>query len=114
MTPGASRLDDCHDLGAAADHLDGQATTSEYAGDACAEVQEKRAIVIGAKGRIQHTVGVVPGKFREVAAVLTGDNDLVSRTICKQVGLSVEKMLLGSDVEKMPDERLADAANEVT
>jgi magnesium-translocating P-type ATPase len=46
--------------------------------------------------------------------VLTGDNDLVSRTICRQVGLPVDKVLLGGDVEKMSDEGLADAVNDVT
>ena len=44
--------------------------------------------------------------------VLTGDNELVSQTICEQVGLSVERMLLGRDVEAMSDAELAQAANE--
>ncbi len=38
--------------------------------------------------------------------ILTGDNDAVTRTICKQVGLSVNKLLLGSEVEGMNDEQL--------
>ena len=38
--------------------------------------------------------------------ILTGDNDAVTRCICKQVGLSVDKILLGSDIEEMNDERL--------
>ena len=42
--------------------------------------------------------------------VVTGDNDLVARKICKEVGLSTEFVLLGSDVEKMSDAQLADAA----
>ena len=42
--------------------------------------------------------------------ILTGDNDKVTRTICKQVGLKVRNMLLGSDLEGMNDEDMAKAA----
>mgnify|MGYP002583640931 FL=1 len=42
--------------------------------------------------------------------ILTGDNDKVTRTICKQVGLKVRNMLLGSDLENMGDQELAKAA----
>ena len=42
--------------------------------------------------------------------ILTGDNDKVTRTICKQVGLQVRNMLLGSDLEQMGDAELAKAA----
>lgn len=42
--------------------------------------------------------------------ILTGDNDKVTRTICKQVGLKVRNMLLGSDIENMNDKQLAKAA----
>jgi Mg2+-importing ATPase len=41
--------------------------------------------------------------------VLTGDNDLVTRKVCTEVGINAEKILLGNDVEKMTDEQLADA-----
>jgi Mg2+-importing ATPase len=46
--------------------------------------------------------------------VLTGDNDLVARRVCKEVGLPTELVLLGDDVEKMTDEQLADAAERTT
>jgi P-type Mg2+ transporter len=46
--------------------------------------------------------------------VVTGDNDLVARKICKEVGLSTEFVLLGSDVEAMSDDQLADAAPRTT
>ena len=42
--------------------------------------------------------------------ILTGDNDKVTRTICKQVGLKVRNMLLGSDLDRMDDGELARAA----
>jgi len=38
--------------------------------------------------------------------ILTGDNDKVTRTICKQVGLRVDNLLLGSDLEGMNDHML--------
>ena len=46
--------------------------------------------------------------------VVTGDNDLVARKICKEVGLDTSVMLLGSDVEKMSDTQLADASEKAT
>ncbi len=46
--------------------------------------------------------------------VITGDNDLVARKICKEVGLTVEVALLGVDVEGMTDDQLAEAAERTT
>lgn len=39
--------------------------------------------------------------------ILTGDNDKVTRAICKQVNINYKTMLLGSDLEKMDDTELA-------
>ncbi len=44
--------------------------------------------------------------------ILTGDNEKVTRTICKQVGLEVRNMLLGPEIAAMTDEQLAMAAEE--
>jgi Mg2+-importing ATPase len=46
--------------------------------------------------------------------ILTGDNDLISRKVCKDVGLLADPMLLGGDVEKMSDAELAVAAEKTT
>ena len=46
--------------------------------------------------------------------VLTGDNDLVSRKICHEVGIAVDHVLLGGQVEKMSDKELGAAAGETT
>ena len=43
--------------------------------------------------------------------VLTGDNDLVTRKVCTEVGINAEKILLGNDVEQMTDEQLAGAVD---
>ena len=45
--------------------------------------------------------------------ILTGDNDRVTRCVCKQVGLKVVNMLLGSDIEQMSKDELKEAV-EVT
>ena len=46
--------------------------------------------------------------------ILTGDNEKVTQAICEKVGLDVEHMLLGSDVDKMTDQELAEAVERVT
>jgi Mg2+-importing ATPase len=45
--------------------------------------------------------------------VLTGDNDLVTRKVCTEVGINAEKIFLGSEVEKMSDEQLSEAVDRV-
>lgn len=49
-------------------------------------------------------------KHGVITKILTGDNDKVTRTVCKQVGLKVRNMLLGSDLDNMSDDELARAA----
>jgi len=46
--------------------------------------------------------------------ILTGDNDKVTRCVCRQVGLPVDRILLGSDLDIMTDEALGKAAEEVS
>ncbi|WEK82923.1 MAG: magnesium-translocating P-type ATPase [Mycoplasma sp.] len=38
--------------------------------------------------------------------VLTGDNDLVTRYICEQVGIDVSNIILGNEIEQMSQEQL--------
>ena len=38
--------------------------------------------------------------------VLTGDNDIISRYVCKTVGIDASHVLLGSDINNMDDEEL--------
>jgi len=45
--------------------------------------------------------------------ILTGDNDAVTRAVCKQVGLDVSHLLMGSEIELMSDEELEDAVDGV-
>lgn len=46
--------------------------------------------------------------------ILTGDNDKVTRCICKQVGLSVKNLLLGADLEDMTDVELGKKVEKTT
>ncbi len=43
--------------------------------------------------------------------VLTGDNEIVTAYICKEVGMPVEHLLLGSQIEAMSETELAEAAS---
>lgn len=46
--------------------------------------------------------------------ILTGDNELVTAKICRQVGLEVDGMMLGSQVEKMSDAELSEIVDKTT
>ena len=43
--------------------------------------------------------------------ILTGDNEIVTAYICKQVGMPVEHILLGSQIESLSEKELAEAAS---
>ncbi|HVB48915.1 MAG TPA: magnesium-translocating P-type ATPase [Burkholderiales bacterium] len=46
--------------------------------------------------------------------VLTGDNDVVTRKVCRDVGLDVGHVVLGSEIEAMSDDALAETAQTAT
>ena len=46
--------------------------------------------------------------------VLTGDNEVVTKKVCRDVGLPFERILLGSQIDEMSEERLAEAAEKTT
>ena len=46
--------------------------------------------------------------------IITGDNEVVTRKICKEVGLAIENSMLGKDVEALSDAELPDAAEHTT
>ena len=45
--------------------------------------------------------------------ILTGDNDKVTKSICSQVGIQADHILLGSDIDKMSDEEAAKESEQV-
>jgi P-type Mg2+ transporter len=46
--------------------------------------------------------------------ILTGDNDIVTSTICRQVGLPADKVMLGPAIEELTDAQLAQAVDGTT
>ena len=46
--------------------------------------------------------------------ILTGDNEKVTQAICEKVGLDVEHILLGADIDQMTDQELAEVVEKVT
>ncbi len=46
--------------------------------------------------------------------ILTGDNEKVTQTVCERVGLPVDHILLGTDIEEMDDATLAVEAEKTT
>ena len=46
--------------------------------------------------------------------ILTGDNDIVSRKICRDVGLPVERIVLGQEIEKLSPDELSELAEAAT
>ncbi len=46
--------------------------------------------------------------------ILTGDNEIITRKICKEVNLEIEGILLGGDIEQMTDEVLAQKTEHTT
>jgi Mg2+-importing ATPase len=92
--------------------------TKELAGKEICAKQDERELIL--RGYVAFLDPPKDTAARALAAlhknglavkILTGDNALVSRKVCKDVGLTADPMLLGGDVEKMSDAELAEAAD---
>ena len=46
--------------------------------------------------------------------ILTGDNDIIARKICREVGVATDDVLLGGDIDKLTDQQLAHRLETVT
>lgn len=46
--------------------------------------------------------------------ILTGDNEVITRKVCKEVGLTIGEVLLGGQIDAMPDDELAELADRTT
>ena len=95
--------------------------TKELAGiQACAKDDERDLVLKGYVAFLdppKETAGHAVEALRShgvAVKILTGDNHLISRKVCKDVGLDPEPMLVGSDIEKMSDEELGEAAGKTT
>ena len=49
-----------------------------------------------------------------ITKILTGDNDKVTRSVCTKVGLPVDNILMGPEIENMSDNDLRTAVNKTT
>ncbi|AFS79712.1 magnesium-transporting ATPase, P-type 1 [Gottschalkia acidurici 9a] len=45
--------------------------------------------------------------------ILTGDNDAVTKKVCKEVGITVENILLGNDVDLLSDDELQEVVDRI-
>ena len=53
---------------------------------------------------------ICKGAIEEVFKIITGDNEIVTRKICREVGLEVDRIALGPDIEPMSEGALAELA----
>ena len=53
-------------------------------------------------------------KLGVTVKVLTGDNEIVTKKICKEVGIPVTNILLGGEMEHMTDKELEDCIDDVS
>jgi Mg2+-importing ATPase len=51
-------------------------------------------------------------RYQVGVKVLTGDNDIIARKICKDVGLATDKILLGEEIERLDEHGLGQAVGQ--
>lgn len=54
------------------------------------------------------------GKHGVAVKILTGDNEIVTRKVCKEVGLNIGKPVLGYEIDAQDDKTLCDLAEKTT
>jgi Mg2+-importing ATPase len=88
--------------------------------DSYVKDDESEMVLLGYAGFFdppKETAGPAISALRDhgvTVKILTGDNELVTKTICAHVGLPDDEVLLGAQVSKMTDTELADAAEKTT
>jgi Mg2+-importing ATPase len=88
--------------------------------DSYVKDDESEMVLLGYAGFFdppKETAGPAIAALRDhgiTVKILTGDNELVTKTICAHVGLPDDQVLLGAQVSKMTDQELAEAAERVT
>lgn len=53
-------------------------------------------------------------KLNVVVKVLTGDNEIVTKKICHDVGIPIQNIMLGNELELISDEELTDRVDEIS
>ena len=80
---------------------------------------EKNMILVGFMGFLdppkQSSIAAIKSLHEHGVSVkvLTGDNEIVAQKICREVGIEVNRTVLGSELEEMSDQDLMNAAEEV-
>ena len=88
------------------------------AAGALSEKDENNMVFLGILAFLDPPKESAKGAIAALAAhgvttkILTGDNEKVTKTICKEVGLEVSRILLGSDIEGMSDDKLYQLAKD--
>lgn len=81
---------------------------------------EAELILAGFLTFTDHPLPTAAETIRALAAdgvqvkILTGDNELVARHVCSEVGLNVERIVLGEEIERMTDAALGHVAEQTT
>jgi Mg2+-importing ATPase len=54
------------------------------------------------------------GRSGVVVKILTGDNGTITRTVCRQVGMSVDRVVLGTEIDALSEDTLGALAEQVS
>src|SRR6516225_5042736 len=65
------------------------------------------------KDSAREAIGALANKGVNIK-ILTGDNEIITRKICREVGIEAGDVVLGSQVEQMNDQELSNIGNGVT
>jgi Mg2+-importing ATPase len=52
-------------------------------------------------------------KLTVMTKVITGDNEIITKKICQEVGMDITKALVGPDIEKLSDDELKHKVNDI-
>lgn len=80
---------------------------------------EKDLIFVGFLAFVDPPLKDIPDVIRELRhegvkiKVITGDNDLVARYVCKQIGLDTSRILIGDELERITDSELGQLAEQI-
>ena len=84
----------------------------------CSKVDEQSLVLLGfltfadpPKADVAQVLQALKSDGVQVK-IVTGDNELVTRHVCEQVGLESRRIVLGSEIEQMTDPALAQVAEE--
>jgi len=79
---------------------------------------ESELVLLGFLSFLDPPKDSVPDALKHLKAlnvgvkILTGDNEVTTAYICREVGLATDKILIGSQIEKMNEAELAEVVNE--